>query len=90
MKFLIVKSDGDFGAVYFENKWGGTPIKDVIENQSKFLPTDEEIEEGEEWYFEIKEFKFVSLTHEFMEYLGGFIDYDFQKNSRMYAEFETV
>ena len=91
MKFLIVKSNGDYGALNFNNNWSCTPVIDVINNQSNYLPTERNKFDGEEWYFEVKEFEDVTITAEFIEFLKNqILDYDYQKHEQIYAEFEKV
>lgn len=89
MKAILISGDGDYCAVHFESKFGGTPVKDIIENPELFEPTDEDEDEDETWSIEVIEVgevdpRFVKLIRNEIE------DYDSSKHKTFYLENEKV
>lgn len=80
-KVLFVTVEDDYHALSFENKYGGTPVKDIIENLSNY--------ESDEW--DLKVYTFKSIDPKFVEFIKSNIqDYDDSKSTNFYLDTDTI
>ncbi len=80
-KVLLVTGDDDFHANSFEQKYGGTPVKDIIENISNY--------ESDEW--DLKVYTFGVIDPKFVKFIKSKIqDYDDSKNTQFYLDTENI
>jgi hypothetical protein len=89
MKAILISGDGDFCAVHFENKFGGTPVMDIIQHPESFYPDQDDEDEDETWSIEVIEVgevdpRFVTFIRNEIE------DYETSKNVTFYLENEKV
>ncbi|CAG7580511.1 MAG: hypothetical protein SLAVMIC_00452 [uncultured marine phage] len=88
-KLLFVKGtdmDPDYASIRFENKYGGTPVADIIADPNSYLEFNDE----GEW--ELKVMEFGEIDPKFLEFLfrHDMIDYETVKSQRFYFEEETI
>lgn len=89
MKVLKVNSDGDYGAVHFENQHGGKSVDEIIANPDKFLPTEED-DEYEQWNLEVLEFE-GNVDAKFLDFIKTDMrSWDDRKHENFWVEGETV
>jgi len=80
-RILLVTGDDDYHALRFEEKHGGTPVKDVIDNISEF--------QSDEW--ELKVLMFGSIDPKFIQFIKNNIqDYDDSKTTNFYIEGDII
>jgi hypothetical protein len=78
---LVVTGGDDFHACDFENTYGGTPVKDVIDNLEQY--------ESDRWELEV--YNFGPIDSEFVKFIKDKIqDYDDSKNTNFYMEGDTI
>ena len=84
MRVLVVTSDGDYGALTFQQEFKGTTVIDIINNIDKIREKDEE-----GLLFSVREFGEVDPN--FIEFVRRDVqDYDHSKHENFYLETEIV
>lgn len=78
MRAILVTSGDDYAALHFENKFGGTPVKDIIENPDNYscVAIDEDdLDDYESW--ELSIFDFGEVDPKFVDFIRDHVqDYD--------------
>jgi len=88
MKVLKVYSDGDYGALEFENKYLGASVKTIIENIDDYR---QDVGESYEADFLLDSYDFGDICPKFVSFLKNqIIDEDDQKHMTFYLETEIV
>lgn len=88
MRVLKVYSDGDYGAVEFENQYSGTLVKTIIDNINDYK---QDVEEDWDADFLLHVYEFSDICPEFVKFIKeDIIDYDDSKHTTFYLETETV
>ncbi len=88
MRVLKVYSDGDYGALAFENVWSGTAVKDILDNIDNYK---QDVEEDYEAEFLLETYDFGEIDKEFVKFIkDDIIDYDDSKHKTFYLETEIV
>ncbi len=85
MKILSVTGD-DYGALQFENRFGGTPVIDIINDLSKYESSDDD---DEYWELSVDEVE-GEVSKSFIQFVKGKMDYDATKHEMWYHEMETI
>lgn len=81
---LVENGDGDFGALMFQQEFGGTPVKEVMDNLDNYASEDEM------WNLEVFEYE-GEIDPNFARMIRARVqDYDDSKNTTFYLETETV
>lgn len=76
-RVLLVTGVDDYHASSFEREYGGTPVKDILDNLSDY--------ESDDW--ELKVYEFGSIDPEFVQFIKDNIqDYDHSKTTNFYLE----
>lgn len=87
-KILFV-TGGDFSANSFEQKFGGTQVKTIIENIQNYQ-TDDSDEDEPLWDLSVLEFD-GPIDPAFIKFIKSDIqDYDHSKNSNFYLETDII
>ena len=80
-KVLLVTGGDDFHALSFEQEYGGTPVKDIIENLSQY--------ESDEWELEVHTFEYIDPK--FVTFIKSRIqDYDNSKSTQFYLDTDKI
>jgi hypothetical protein len=81
---LVANGGGDFGALMFQQEFGGTPVQEVMNNLDKYVSEDET------WYLEVFEYE-GEIDLNFAKMIRSrVLDYDDSKNTTFYLETETI
>lgn len=81
VRVLLVSGGDDFHAIQFENEYGGTLVKDIINNIYEY--------ESDEW--ELSVYTFECIDPKFVEFIKNIImDYDRSKTTNFYLESEVI
>lgn len=83
---VLYISGGDYAKSTFENKYGGTPVIDVINDLESFKSTPDD-----ETYWEFEVHEFENINPKFTKFVRRTIqNYDDSKHHGFYLENETV
>lgn len=86
MKILKVGGGGDYAALSFGIKYGGTPAIDIINDLSKY----EAKEDGEDyWELEVVEIE-GEVSKSFIDFVKREMDYDDTKHVMWFHEMEVI
>ena len=87
----ILKIDGgdysaDYAALSFENKFGGTPVIDIINNLDKYKCEEDS---DDSWGLEVVEVE-GEVSQSFIDFVKDEMDYDDTKHVMWFHEMEMI